>query len=445
MSATSERLPADSDLLATLRAHLEGLKRTRDGQALHTLIERALERHGAAEGRLESAFLEFLNSLLARCAADPKYGPVTRVKARLIQQRLALYRQSIGTTPAPAPEPARPAVPEDGGETTVAKASPPDAPEAREGKNAGGVEQAPAVLAGQAAAEVSVVPAQEVSAAAADVTQAPEPEATAQAVDAARIAVEGLAEQVSGSLAHNAGLDTLEQSGQAVMNRLDTAIQDFGELKGMLVRGLDELIREREQLQQKLSTTAGYLKSLEEDRSRLQAELSHARKHGQVDEVTGLPRREIFVRGLEAEIGRVRRYGFAMALALIDVDGLGRVNEEHGQDAGDAVLRTYASEIFGTFRAYDLVARYEDDSFAVLFPNTQKEGASRALEKARARAAETLYAHAGRNLPLPSFSSVLTTHSPGEKAAALLARAAEALDRAKLQGPRQSVVALPAA
>jgi diguanylate cyclase (GGDEF)-like protein len=428
MPVTPDRPPAETDLLATLRAHLEGLKRTRDGRTLHSLIERALERQGGAEGRLEDAFLDFLSNLLVRCAGDPKYGPVTRVKARLIQQRLALYRQGSGEA-KPARTPGAPEPEASGTGGTEVLGPPPDA----------------APTTARLADEPPAVAAEEASPAPAEPVPPSAPEHARAEVDAARVVVEGLAEQVGDALAHDAELEQLEQSGQAVMNRLDTAIQDFSDLKGMLVRGLDELIREREQLQQKLSTTAGYLKSLEDDRNRLQAELSHARKHGQIDDVTGLPRREVFVRGLEAEIGRVRRYGFSMALALIDVDGLGRVNEEHGQDAGDAVLRTYASEIFGTFRAYDLVARYEDDSFAVLFPNTQKEGASRALEKARQRVSETMYTHAGRNLPLPSFSSVLTTHSPGEKAAALLARAAEALDRAKLQGPRQSVVALPAA
>jgi PleD family two-component response regulator len=80
----------------------------------------------------------------------------------------------------------------------------------------------------------------------------------------------------------------------------------------------------------------------------------------------------------------------------------------------------------------------------VLFPNTQKEGANRALEKAQKRAAETVLSFQGQSLPLPTFSSVLTLYSPGEKSATLLKRADEALDHAKLRGRNQSIVALPA-
>jgi diguanylate cyclase (GGDEF)-like protein len=153
--------------------------------------------------------------------------------------------------------------------------------------------------------------------------------------------------------------------------------------------------------------------------------------------------REAFLRQLDAEIARVKRYGFSLALALVDIDNLETINEREGREAGDAVLRCYGTEILGKFRTYDLVGRLEDDQFAVLFPNTQKDGALRALEKARRTAQDTYVTINGRNLPLPGFSSVLTLYSPGEQPAALMKRAAEILDHAKQKGPDRMIVALP--
>ncbi|MGE5241899.1 MAG: GGDEF domain-containing protein, partial [Bacteroidota bacterium] len=138
-----------------------------------------------------------------------------------------------------------------------------------------------------------------------------------------------------------------------------------------------------------------------------------------------------------------KRYGFALSLAVIDVDNLESVNQRYGRHAGDAVLRCYAGQILAKFRTYDLVARYGGDEFAVLFPNTQKDGAMHALEKARKSAAGTFISHEGKNIPLPSFSSVLTQYSPGEPASALLKRADETLAQAKLAGVNRMVVALP--
>jgi diguanylate cyclase (GGDEF)-like protein len=163
------------------------------------------------------------------------------------------------------------------------------------------------------------------------------------------------------------------------------------------------------------------------------------------DELTGLPKREVFVKQLEAEIGRVKRYGFALAVAVIDVDNLESVNRRYGRAAGDAVLRCYAGQILAKFRTYDLVARYGGDEFAVLFPNTQKDGAMHALEKARKTAASTFIQQDGKSIPLPSFSSVLTQYSPGEPASTLLERADQTLSQARLAGYNRMVVALPTA
>ena len=125
------------------------------------------------------------------------------------------------------------------------------------------------------------------------------------------------------------------------------------------------------------------------------------------------------------------------------VDDLKSVNQLYGRDAGDAVLQCYTREIISQFRGYDMVARFGKDEFAILFPNTSKEGATRALEKAQKRALETYITHNGKNIPLPSFSSVLTLYAPGEKPSTILKRASEALDHAKLRGYNQMVVALP--
>lgn len=96
------------------------------------------------------------------------------------------------------------------------------------------------------------------------------------------------------------------------------------------------------------------------------------------------------------------------------------------------------------FRGYDLVARYAEDEFAVLLPNTQKDGALRAIDKAQKHAAGTFIQFNGQNLPLPTFSSVLTLYSHGEAPDTLLKRANEALNHAKQRGRAQSVVALAA-
>lgn len=474
----------DPGLLATIRRHLEGLRRSPDGTVLYSLIERGLRHFAGPDGRIELAFVTFLNSILGKFAKEAVHDQATRVKARLIQQRLmvhlpdppadttgaspALARHAPSTpesdttvspTPAsrPGPDPAQepPSMPEPGElATPPASAMPETSP-----LTTAAVSEVAATAIAQtpeaAIVSVTAVPIEPVSA---ETGAAAEPEPSepadltpvgatpdADADGAARAAVETLVEKVTESITFNPEFDVLLQSQEQALARVDGAIQDFNDLKHLIVRGLDDLIRERAVLKQQLTSAAEQVKSAHVERAELQRQLTKVRKHSFNDELTGLPKRDGFVRSLEAEIGRVRRYGFALTLAIVDIDDLDTINREHGHAAGDAVLRCYAGEVLGNFRAYDLVARYDDDAFAVLFPNTQKEGALRALDKARKRASETFLSHDDRHFALPGFSSVLAVYTPGEKAASLLRRADEALDHAKLKGQGQTVFALPGA
>lgn len=462
----------DPDLLVTIRRHLEGLRRSPDGAALYTLIERGLQRFAGADGRIELAFVTFLNSILGRYAKDEANPPPTRVKARLIQQRLMLHLPSPATSPPPAVdseqkersiEPAssppgasqpvaddvRP-VPESDLDAT-ATASPEIAPIAMasvedSGSEAGdptypAVDLPPVHL--EAPENGSESTAGQTPSAVPPAQDAAGPEQPPRESTPTGAQVSALVDRVTESITFNQEFDALLNTQSRAIARVDNAIRDFNEVKQLIANGLQELMRERETLQHQLTSAAERVRAAEVERTQLRRELGKARKHSLHDELTGLPKTESFVRNLESEIGRVRRYGFALTLALVDIDGLEAINREHGREAGDAVLRCYASEILGSFRSYDVVARYDEDSFAVLFPNTQKEGAIRALNKARKRVKEAFLTHNDSHFPMPGFSSVLAVYAPGEKASALLRRADEALDHAKLKARGQTVLALP--
>lgn len=435
---------ADPSLLRGLKQHLEGLRRTAHGQILYSQIERGLKKYGHADGRLEFVFVSFLHALLGKYAKDPACDPATRVKARMIQQRLTLYLPDKPTPPpaVAAPRAEKPSPKIESPPPPVSVAPVADKPPTV--RRSITTELEPPLRTGlmppipPAPPQVEAKPPAEVPA---PVSAPPEPSPPRQEKIEA---LEGtLAEKVSESIAIDTQFGELLQNEREALEKMESPLGDFSDLKSILVRGLNELIEERQALIDKLSSASEYLKAVESDRVRLRTELSQARKHGMADELTGLPKREMFVRSLESEIGRVKRYGFALSLAVIDVDNLESVNQRYGRHAGDAVLRCYAGQILSKFRTYDLVARYGGDEFAVLFPNTQKDGAMHALEKARKSAAGTFISHEGKNIPLPSFSSVLTQYSPGEPAEALLKRADETLAQAKLAGFNRMVVALP--
>jgi diguanylate cyclase (GGDEF)-like protein len=201
-----------------------------------------------------------------------------------------------------------------------------------------------------------------------------------------------------------------------------------------LIREVDKLMKGHNELADKLDSTHHYLQLVESDSRELSDELSRVRMLSLTDELTGLANRRAFMRRLEDEVARVQRYGFPLSFALMDLDHFKGINDEYGHAAGDEVLRVYSKNVLSVFRHHDMVARYGGEEFAVLLPNTDADGAIRALNKVRRRASETRWQSNGIISQVPSFSAGVSLFKPGESASAFLERADKALYRAKRLG-----------
>ena len=99
-----------------------------------------------------------------------------------------------------------------------------------------------------------------------------------------------------------------------------------------------------------------------------------------VDELTGLHNRRGFLMLADKQIQIAQRAGRPDLLLFIDLDGLKRINDELGHEAGDAALRRTAATLRASFRASDIIARLGGDEFIVLCPNTGREAAAALVE-----------------------------------------------------------------
>src|SRR5256885_11884015 len=95
--------------------------------------------------------------------------------------------------------------------------------------------------------------------------------------------------------------------------------------------------------------------------SALGAANAKLRDLSQHDELTGLFNRRYIIQRMDAEIARFKRKPGAVALAMIDLDGFKRVNDELGHHAGDVVLKAVAHALLSATRKVDVVARYGGD------------------------------------------------------------------------------------
>ncbi len=147
-----------------------------------------------------------------------------------------------------------------------------------------------------------------------------------------------------------------------------------------------------------------------------------------LDLLTGLANRRTMDRVLELEIERAKRLQSDISVAVFDVDGFREVNQAHGSDAGDDVLRAVAAILGEQVRLVDTVARIGGDEFVVIAPGSGGVVvADRIL-----RAVETLEPIGG--LPVSVSAGVARFPADGTSADELLAAALVALQGARENG-----------
>ncbi len=159
--------------------------------------------------------------------------------------------------------------------------------------------------------------------------------------------------------------------------------------------------------------------------------LARARAEAGTDAVTGCMNHRAMRRRLDEEIGRATRTGGPLSCLLIDLDDFKLVNDRHGHQAGDAMLRSVVHALVGEFRAFDRVARYGGDEFVVILPNAELDSAAaaatRALERLRA-----IPAHDGAGAGVSASIGVAQWRAPMSTDELL-----EACDAALLRSKRQ--------
>ncbi len=133
-------------------------------------------------------------------------------------------------------------------------------------------------------------------------------------------------------------------------------------------------------------TAAGLAVSYEVGQRQLRKRLRALADH---DSLTGLLNR----RGMEKRLAELasflERHKVPVTLALLDIDHFKQVNDAHGHDVGDAVLRELARELERVFRNSDYIARWGGEEFLVALTNTDLEDGADVLERLRTEIASS--------------------------------------------------------
>ena len=174
--------------------------------------------------------------------------------------------------------------------------------------------------------------------------------------------------------------------------------------------------------------------------------LEHVRDLATRDGLTGVANRRTLDEVLAREAARAARSGRPLSVALVDVDHFKALNDTHGHQVGDEVLRTVAGTLAGSVRVGDTVGRYGGEEFVVVLPDTPAGEAREAAERLR------LAVRASASAVPVAASFGVATLGPADAAAdppglvaGLVAAADRALYAAKAGGRDRVATAPPAA
>jgi diguanylate cyclase (GGDEF)-like protein len=172
-------------------------------------------------------------------------------------------------------------------------------------------------------------------------------------------------------------------------------------------------------------------------------EIEEVTRRARTDQLTGLANRRHFDEELTRVLAETDRFGGHTSLVVADIDFFKNVNDTHGHDGGDAVLRQIAQTFQDGVRQVDLCARYGGEEIAVLLRQTDANGAREFAERLRKAIETRPVRYQGREIRVTASFGVSCYPETARSHDALFPSADRALYQAKAEGRNRVRSALP--
>tara|TARA_R110002095_G_scaffold87395_2_gene76295 strand:- start:3492 stop:5246 length:1755 start_codon:yes stop_codon:yes gene_type:complete len=221
-----------------------------------------------------------------------------------------------------------------------------------------------------------------------------------------------------------------EEDLDAVKHVIDEGLQEIGS------RMRDHLAQDQERVargEERLRNLSQRLKLMDEESTRLRAQVRRERNRAQRDALTGIANRAAYDERIAVEVARHDRHERELSLAVIDIDKFKTVNDNLGHKAGDKVLKNVAEICASNVRTSDFLARYGGEEFVLVLPETSLDQAYVVAEKLRGEIEGKGFYYNKRRVPI-TVSIGIARFADGESADTVFQRADRALYVAKHGG-----------
>lgn len=245
----------------------------------------------------------------------------------------------------------------------------------------------------------------------------------------------------------NAG-ETLQASMMQGMKQLENHAAnatDLASLKNQVKSQIDHIKQALDAYQQsakafslgdQLAALSEKIKALEVESVNNRNNLESQRQKALRDPLTELPNRQAYNERAAIEVQRWQRYNRPLSIAVFDIDFFKKINDTHGHQAGDRVIKVIGRSIAKRLREVDFFCRFGGEEFVALLPETSAEAALPLLDKIRNAIAKAEFNYKDQPMNI-TLSIGVTEFKPKDTLDTAFERADQALYQAKSNGRNQ--------
>lgn len=249
-----------------------------------------------------------------------------------------------------------------------------------------------------------------------------------------------LAEFIDRLASIGAASDTHRDHLEACARRIGEAksIEDLAPLLKEVIDTTRTLAEETGQARAGMQALQEKVRHSQVELDKLHRDLDQASAQARHDPLTDTLNRKGLDESLDVEIGRMRRLGSRLSLAMLDLDDFKRLNDSRGHETGDAALVHLAQVAKKCLRASDTLARYGGEEFVFLLPDTAQAEGIEVMVRLQRELTRSIFVHDNERV-LITFSAGVVELGAEETGRQALQRADRAMYLAKRAGKNRVV------